>query len=188
MAVALNFEYRTWDFLPQFLQCLVGSPAKEFIWLAQENRPLPGTEKALHASLPAALRQRWPVREIDPVPPTAPLASPRPCWGTLTALTENWPTSEWLISARFHSAIVGAWAGSKIILLATNQKLAGLAAELGCPKIAPSEYGLRELSTLLSRATPTSMSRLSTLAAAAEKSCHEFLHCAYRYSRQRIGS
>ena len=120
-----NFDYGTWPGQAVCLAALADLGAAEQIWLAQETRELPGAERALHAALPPAERARWDL--VVPDQPGAPLASVLP----------RWPSGEWLVTARFHAALAAAWAGSKVVVVAVNEKLRGVAAEFGLPAIPP---------------------------------------------------
>ena len=120
-----NFDYGTWSGQNAFLPALDALPITRRVWLAQESRELPGAERALFAALPAAEKSRWEL--IIPDVPGTPLAH---------ALS-RWPSGEWLVTARYHAALAGAWSGSKIVVIATNEKLRAAARELGCPVLEP---------------------------------------------------
>lgn len=120
-----NFDYGLWPGQNAFLRALDTFPLTNREWLAQEARELPGAERALFAALPAAERTRWDL--VLPDVPGSPLAQ---------ALS-RWPSGEWLVTARYHAALAGAWAGSKIVVIATNEKLRAAARELGCPTLLP---------------------------------------------------
>jgi hypothetical protein len=120
-----NFDYHAWPAQDVFLGALEAWPARERIWLAQETRELPGAERALHAALPAERQARW--RLEVPDVPGAPLAK----------ALGRWPSGEWLVTARFHAALAGAWAGSRVVVIATNEKLRAAARELHCPSVSP---------------------------------------------------
>jgi len=125
LTLVANFDYGTWPGEAAFLRAAQAWPAAERIWLAQESRHLPGAERAVHAALPPAEHARW--RLVSPEQPGAPLAD----------VLARWPSGEWLVTSRFHAALAGAWAGSKVVVIATNEKLRAAAAELGCPVIPP---------------------------------------------------
>ena len=120
-----NFDYADWTDRDSVLAAVDQLGARECIWLAQESRELPGAERALFHALPAALRSRWQL--VVPDVPDAPL----------TDALARWPSGEWLITARYHAALAGAWAGSKVVVIATNEKLRAAARELDCPVIPP---------------------------------------------------
>ncbi len=119
VTVVLNFDHREeWD-ASTVTRAVAALAPRDRIWLAQESRLLPGGEKALHGSLPAEEQKRWHLREADR--PEAPLSD----------VLAHWPSSEWLVTSRFHAAMAGAWAGSRVLVYVTNEKLHGVADELG---------------------------------------------------------
>lgn len=130
LAFVTNFDYGSWPGQPHALACARALPATDRVWLAQESRPLPGAELALHAALPPDERSRW--RLHSPEIPGAPLAS----------VLAAWPSSAWLVTSRFHAAIAGMWAGSRVLVVTTNEKLRGLAADLALPTLAPDADAL----------------------------------------------
>ena len=125
VTLVANFDYSAWPGQAAFLEALDALPATERIWLAQESRELPGAERALHAALTDAEKERWPL--VAPEEPGAPLAS----------VLARWPSAAWLVTARYHAALAGAWAGSRVVVISTNEKLRAVAHELACPFIAP---------------------------------------------------
>ncbi|MFM7751987.1 MAG: hypothetical protein ACKPB0_16385, partial [Opitutaceae bacterium] len=68
----------------------------------------------------------------------------------LEAALDRWPGAEVLLTSRYHAAITGAWAGSRVVVIGINEKLRGAAEELGAPLIGPAagreevERALRE--------------------------------------------
>ena len=125
IALVPNFDYGTWPGQQDCLQALVSLPAPERVWVAQESRDLPGGERALYAALSPAQTTDWQL--VLPDQPGTPL----------TEVLPRWPSSEWLITARYHAAIAGAWAGSKMVVIATNEKLQAAANELQLPHFSP---------------------------------------------------
>lgn len=125
VTLVANFDYGTWAGRDACLQAVDRLRPATRVWLAQESRELPGAEKALHAALPAAERTRWQL--VSPDREGAPLAE----------VLGHWPSGEWLITSRFHAAIAGAWAGSKVVVIGINEKLRSIARDLGAPLIEP---------------------------------------------------
>ncbi len=126
LTVVANFDYGAWVGQAAFLRASDAWPASERVWLAQESRELPGAERALYAALPTAERARW--RLEVPDEPGAQLADS----------LVRWPSGEWLVTSRYHAALAGAWAGSKVVVITTNEKLRAAARELGCPSFSSS--------------------------------------------------
>jgi polysaccharide pyruvyl transferase WcaK-like protein len=125
LTVVANFDYAGWPGGDAFLAGIERIQAREHVWLAQESRELPGAEKALFAALSPTTQQKW--RFVSPEIPGAPLHE----------VLARWPSGEWLVTARFHAALAGGWAGSKVVVISTNEKLRGVAQELGAPSVAP---------------------------------------------------
>lgn len=125
VTLVANFDYGTWIGHDACLRAVDQLRPASRVWLAQESRELPGAEKALHAALPAAERARW------------QLVSPDRAGAPLAEVLGHWPSGEWLITSRFHAAIAGAWAGSKIVVIGINEKLRGIARDLDAPLIEP---------------------------------------------------
>jgi polysaccharide pyruvyl transferase WcaK-like protein len=168
-----NFDYADWPARENFLRAIDTLAAREHRWLAQETRSLPGAERALHASLPAAEISRWPLVVPDEIPavsaPTSASSSTTsdlvPDSVSLAAAFARWPSAEWLLTARYHAALAGAWAGSKVVIIATNEKLRAAARELSCP-VVPPDADAATVARALAAAQPTSR---AALAAAADR-------------------
>jgi hypothetical protein len=120
-----NFDYAGWPGQAACLDATRRLRAHEHVWLAQESRSLPGAERVLHRELSSVEQARWRLESAET--PGAPLAD----------VLARWPSGEWLVTARYHAALAGAWAGSKLVVLSTNEKLRGIARELGVPLLAP---------------------------------------------------
>jgi Polysaccharide pyruvyl transferase len=146
--VVANFDYGRWPGCAAALTAMESLGAKEHLWLAQERRALPGAELALHATLGEGRRNRW--RLTVPDVPGAPINE------TLAA----WPSAEWLLTARYHAAMSGAWAGSRIVVIATNEKLRAAARELGVPYVSPDAAEKQVTDALRSAATVMPPTRL----------------------------
>ncbi len=158
-----NFDYATWPGQDAALHATDSLAATDQVWLAQESRELPGAERALHAALPETQRPRW--RLVAPEEPGAPLDS----------VLARWPSGESLISARYHAALAGAWAGSRIVVIGTNEKLRAVARELDAPQIAPDADSDAVARALASARPATPPLRAVDLAEAA---CAAFLRAA----------
>ncbi|MBM3843864.1 MAG: hypothetical protein FJ397_11500 [Verrucomicrobia bacterium] len=120
-----NFDFGPWPGRDALLAAVAALGVEDRVWLVQEDRELPGAERALYAGLPPAERARW--RLLAPDVPGAPL----------TAALDRWSGAGQTVSARYHAALLGAWAGSALVVIATNEKLRGVAAALRVPAIAP---------------------------------------------------
>ena len=179
LVLVANFDYGAWPGQANFLRSTQSATlllsVTQRIWLAQESRDLPGAERALYAALPPADQVQWQLALPDaPLPadsvPSLPLA---------TAFS-RWPSGEWLVTARYHAALAGAWAGSKIVILSTNEKLRAAARELGCPLLAPNA-GAADLSLALdalASSAPVSRHALTLAADRATAACAAFVRAA----------
>lgn len=163
VTVVPNFDYQYWFGLPAFLSAINEIQPNDRIWLAQESRNLPGAERALFESLPKGERQQW--RLVCPDVPGTPIAE----------AIASWPSGEWLVTARYHAAIAGAWSGSKVVVIETNEKLRAIARELGVPTISPDATTGEVLTALrLSRV----LERPAAQARRAIRACAAFVTAA----------
>jgi polysaccharide pyruvyl transferase WcaK-like protein len=168
VTLVANFDYGAWPGQPACLSALGRLAATDFIWLAQESRDLPGAERALYATLADADKSRW--RFVSPEQPGA----------SLPQVFARWPSGEWLVTARYHAALAGAWAGSKIAVLSTNEKLRAAARELGAPLLSPHADESTVLHALaLTHPTPPPRAHADRAYAA----CAEFLRSAVAHRR-----
>lgn len=177
LTLVANFDHGTWPGQAAFLSAaqasVPGLAITERSWLAQESRELPGAERALHHALPQAEQSRWSL--------TIPDLVPSPAESLATALS-RWPSGEWLVTARFHAALAGAWAGSKIAILSTNEKLRAAAHELACPLLATDADAATVTRTLHSLSSQAGGSRAALHLAAdrAFEACAAFVRAAAR--------
>lgn len=167
LTLVANFDYGAWpgqDALLNATKVRTASFApSEFVWLAQESRELPGAERALHSALPDSERARWQLIVPDEPSPDdtsgpefeATDTLPRAPSRSLSSVWSRWPTGEWLITARFHAALAGAWAGSKIVVITTNEKLRAASRELGCVVLAPDADEATATAALHTAAAPS---------------------------------
>jgi polysaccharide pyruvyl transferase WcaK-like protein len=163
LALVANFDYGAWPGRDACLQAIQAIAPTERIWLAQESRELPGAERALFAGLPKEERARW------------QLAVPDEAGAPLAEVVTRWPSGEWLITSRFHAAIAGAWAGSKVVVIGTNEKLRSIAQDLGTPLIEPEADPATVLHALkTARPSPPPLA----LASQAEAACAAFIRSA----------
>ncbi len=125
VTIVPNFDYGVWNGRDACLRAIDQLRPAARVWLAQETRELPGAEKALHAELPESERVKW------------TLVSPDISGASLSEVLPWWPSGEWLITSRFHAAIAGAWAGSKVVVIGINEKLRSIARDLDTPLVEP---------------------------------------------------
>jgi hypothetical protein len=164
VTLVANFDYGAWPGQAACLRALDQLPATDRVWLAQESRPLPGAERVLHAALPAAGQARW--RLTAPEEPGAPLVE----------VLARWPAAEWLVTSRYHAALAGAWSGSRIVIIATNEKLRAAAADLAAPVVSP-DGDATAITRALAEARPATPPR--HLAESARAACAAFVRQAF---------
>jgi hypothetical protein len=156
----LNFDFSDWPGMEAALRALETLPVQERIWLAQESRALPGAELQLHAQLPDRERARWTLCRAE-----------RP---SVLQTTNEWPCGEWQLGSRFHATVMAAWAGSKAVVISTNEKLHRVAAELGYPALPP-DADMSGLAKLMMDSQAPERAKLVELAALARNACEECL-------------
>ncbi len=161
LTAVLNFDYAGWPALSAALAALDAVPARERIWLAQESRPLPGAEQWLYGQLPAGAQARWRLQIADTGEPALP------------AVLARWPSGEWLLTSRYHATLAGAWAGSRIVVIATNDKLRAAARELGLTALSP-DTNPTGFAPALRESEPPAHGQLVRAATAARQACHEW--------------
>ena len=173
LTLVANFDYHEWSGQTAFVRATQQFPRAitERVWLAQESRELPGAERALYASLRPEDQAAWHLAVPDLLP--TPVAS-------LAETLRRWPSAEWLVTARYHAALAGAWAGSKITIIATNEKLRAAARELACPVLAPTADEPTVIEALLAADAAFQPSSVATSVAAdrAYEACDAFVRAA----------
>ena len=93
----------------------------------------------------------------------------------LTDVFARWPGGEWLLTSRYHAALAGGWAGSEIVVIATNEKLRAAACELGAPIVAP-DADEATVARAIASAPPARSGQ--PRAAEAFAACQEFVRAA----------
>ena len=153
----LNFEDRS-AFSAEALAEVIerqSEHARGVRWCVQEVRTLSGSEWELLGTLPPSHRERLDVRAPDYA--TASLDDLAACWGV----------PEVLVTSRYHGALFGAWAGSRVVVIERNAKLLGIVDQLGLVSVGD----LRAAAPLLDairNARPVERQRLADLASRVE--------------------
>jgi len=173
VTLVANFDYGAWPGQAALLRALEALPATERVWLAQESRELPGAERALHAALPESEKKRW--RLVSPEQPGLPAVASAEAGAPLEGVFARWPSGAWLVTARYHAALAGAWARSRVVVIAINEKLRTAACELGCPIVFP-DTSTDLVARALESAPPATLPALA--AERAQAACAAFLRAA----------
>lgn len=119
----MHFEDRSFFPVEDFQALLNHHLEMSRLWLVQESRCLPWSEKVLWQELPADVRAGLRVSE------------PRQDAIKVKELLESWCMPEVLISSRYHGALLAAWSGSRAVVITRNDKLTGLSRQLGIPSV-----------------------------------------------------
>ena len=154
----LNFENLTEsvpDLLPALLEAL---PGEELFWLVQDRRLLPGMERYWWDRLPDSVRSTLRVVELGQD-------------GATIVPTEMPGT---VISSRYHGALLAAWSGSRVMIIARSGKMTGLAQQVGLPAVS-SLHDIGGIVSGVAACTPAPRERLRVLAEMAAKSVEEWL-------------
>jgi len=160
LAYALNFEDSR-QFDPQALtDMLFGRDGFQHRWLVQEVRRLAGSELDMIDRLPQDCRQRLDVR----FPPYAD--------GTLDALIACWGSPRWLVSSRYHAAVVGAWAGARVVSIARGEKVRGLTQQIQFATL-PAFNDAAAIRNCIDRARPMDSGLLNHLSTTASDACRQ---------------
>lgn len=168
VTAALNADGRQWPELNAMLAGLATLPARERVWLAQESRPLAGAERSLLEGLPAGERAGWNLQFAD----CGIHISDMP-WLPLAEVLRRWPSGEWLLSSRYHATLAGAWAGSRAVVVAINDKLRAASRECGYPAV-PRDADAAAVASAFESSVPPDPASLARSAAAARAACAEF--------------
>lgn len=160
IGLVLNFEER-WQATPAQLDQLVRTLARDWQvrWLAQEVRSLNESEVSLYAALTDAAREVAPLRMPDYA--NAP---------DVSALLAAWDAPEWLLTSRYHAALIGAWAGWVTAVFPRSAKVRSAVDELGLATINSFADSASAVQVLAS-ATPASRATLEAQAALAREAC-----------------
>ncbi|MBL9189291.1 MAG: polysaccharide pyruvyl transferase family protein [Opitutaceae bacterium] len=168
LTLVANFDYDAWPGQADCLSAIRDIPATERVWLAQEGRELPGAERRLYATLPTTEKAWW------------AFASPEQPGAPLPEVITTWPSGEWIVTARYHSAVAAAWAGSKIVVISTNEKLRSVAHDLHAP-LLPLRADEGTVFRAISGAKPSKPP--VHLADRARAACAEFVRSAVAHRR-----
>jgi polysaccharide pyruvyl transferase WcaK-like protein len=160
LAFLLNFEEPE-AFSTQAISDVIEATGDwRHLWLVQEVRTLSGSEREIYSQLPESCRARLEVR------------APEYGVDSLDAMLGRWGAPECLITSRYHGALVGAWLGSRTVVIERNDKLTGLVDQLGLAS-AKHLRAAGPVVTLGLQATPVDRAALGALADRAAESVEE---------------
>ena len=163
----MQFEDRSLFSVEDFLVLLNHHSDLCRLWLSQESRCLRWSEKALWQELCATVQAGLRVSE------------PQEDTEDMVELLESWSMPEVLVSSRYHGALLAAWSGSRVIIITRNDKLTGLARQLGIPTVRDlSDTAL--IIEAIRKAKAVAPANLHDLASRASSSVQEWLRHAVK--------
>lgn len=130
-------------------------------WMVQETRCLPCSEKTLWNELPQQIKSR--LKLVEPGPSDS---------DTVSSLS-SWKIPEVLLSTRYHASLLAVWSGSKVTIVARNDKLRGLAQQLNLPCVEVNEV-VRLSDAAIQANNTTAADRLNELVRLAGDSVHQW--------------
>ena len=133
-------------------------------WLAQEVRPLAGSETELFNGLPPGNLCRGLLEWRCPDYPSAASAD----------LLASWGVPSRIVSSRYHAALVGAWMRARVVAVERSAKVTGLVSELKILGL-PALHDASALRAALAAAVPVPADLLHALADRAVAGCAELL-------------
>ena len=160
LAFLLNFEDRQAFSTEAIREVIEATPDCRHLWLVQEVRTLGGSERDIYNQLPESCRARLELR------------APDYAVDSLDTMLDCWGQPERLITSRYHGALVGAWLGSRTVIIERNDKLTGLVEQLGLA----SAKDLRRAAPVVAlgqHAAPVSRDALNALAGCASQALEE---------------
>ena len=173
LGLILNFEDPRQYRIEQIAALMETSRADRVAWLAQEVRPLAGSESALYEQLPAAVR----ARAVPRVPDYSGARTPGD-------LLRTWGVPALLFTSRYHGALIGAWMGCRTVAFARSAKVAAGARQLGLPLVdSLGETG--QILRALEEAEPTPRLLLRVQTELARSACDAFFAVAAARRRAR---
>ena len=139
------------------------SPAKTR-WLIQETRSFPCTERWNYCGLSESARSL-----VDLMPMNYSV-------DTIDEFLRSFGAPETVVSSRYHGALIAAWHGCHLGVIARTEKLDGAAADLAVPYVRCIQEA-DELEGLANRAASVDQARLHVLSDRASGMCDAFFAC-----------
>jgi polysaccharide pyruvyl transferase WcaK-like protein len=130
-------------------------------WLVQEARSFPCTERWNYAGLSAGAQ-----RSVD-------LMAMDYSTDSIDGFLGNFGAPETVVSSRYHGALIAAWHGSRVGVIARTEKLDGIVADLNLPYVRRIQEA-NELEALARQAMPVESKRLRALCDRGNAMCDAF--------------
>jgi len=130
-------------------------------WLLQEGRCFAATERWNYAALSEWVQAKVALMPLD--------------YGsdTIDEFLATFGAPEVVLSSRYHGSLIAAWRGSRVGIIARNEKLDGAVADLGVPFVRRIETA-GDLEALAQDAVPVAPARLRSLRDRASAMCDSF--------------
>jgi len=157
VGICLHFEDPSKFDLPTLEAAILSLHDASVAWLIQEVREFDFSEKRLLKQFSKVLQQRLDLRE------------PNYSTASIEELFRVWGDCDIVVSSRYHAALIQAWRGSRVAIIARNDKLRGLAEQIGCLPIENLTHA-DALGHAIAAATKADSMLLSSLADLAESS------------------
>jgi polysaccharide pyruvyl transferase WcaK-like protein len=161
ITATLNFDYNSWPLLDSTLNSIKKLSLNEHFWLIQEKRTLPGSEKDIYSKLTSEQQFIWKSIAWDNSE------------NNILDSLNMWPSTEFMLTSRFHATLASAWSGAKTVVLPINLKLKTLSEEYGI-QLLSIDKNPYDISEALDKAKPVPMSILHAKARLAESSVDDF--------------
>lgn len=144
-------------------ELVAGLPGRRHRWLAQEARTLAGSELATLGALPTGCRDRLEV------------IAPSYSQDSLDQILDRWGAPARLISSRYHAALIGAWAGARVLVVERSEKIRGLVRQ--CEFASTDAFrDAGAVRAAMQHAHRIDHSRLERLADSAADACRQLLN------------
>lgn len=130
-------------------------------WLVQETRSFPCTERWNYAGLSEGAQSSVDLMPMDY------------STDTIDGFLGNFGAPERVVSSRYHGALIAAWHGCRLGVIARTEKLDGAAVDLDVPYMRRIQDA-DELEALANQAVPVERARLRVLCDRANGMCDAF--------------
>jgi len=158
----LNFEADNVFKAEEFEKVLEAQKQRRHRWLVQEVRELGQSERSLYKMLTEKARSAVEIRLPDYVRA-----------GSMEELLERWGVPEVMLTSRYHTLLVGAWMGCRLVGIERNDKVSAMVKQLGVGGLKNMESA-EEMRRAIEAAAPVSSSQLNAMAELAESNCADF--------------
>ena len=140
-------------------------------WLVQEGRTFAHTERWNYAALSGSTQQRLDLMPFDY------------SHDSIATFLQRFGAPEVVLSTRYHGALVAAWRGSRVGVIARSAKIRAIADDLDLA-VADAISTDGDLEALIARARPAPRERLDAACTKAAAMCADFFRWARELPRR----